>query len=311
MKLSQKETMTMLRKLTITLLLVTLLPSVLSAQEKTLAARLMPLILAHRGKVGVAIKHLDTGETYFHDADEEMPTASLIKFMIMLEVYLQVSEGRVKLADTLTLRKADMVPGSGILSYHFSDGATFPLRDAVRLMMVFSDNTATNLVLDRIGLDSTNKRMDAWGLGHTRLNAKVFLGDKTSLNPERTKKFGLGSTSAQETLLLLEKVHQGKVVSPEVCKEMLGHMKKCDDKLKLKRFLPEGIELAHKSGTISDARTDAGILYLPSGPVGICVLTAKNEDKSWKEDNAANVLIGRVAEQVVQHYASAGKAKKK
>jgi beta-lactamase class A len=301
--------MTMLRKLTITLLLVTLLPSVLHAQEKTLAARLMPLIQAHRGKVGVGIKHLDTGETYYHDADEEMPTASLIKFMIMLEVYLQVSEGRVKLADTLTLRKADMVPGSGILSYHFSDGATFPLRDAVRLMMVFSDNTATNLVLDRIGLDSTNKRLDSWGFGHTRINAKVFLGDKTSLNPQRTKKFGLGSTTARETLLLLEKVQQGKVVSPEVCKEMLGHMKKCDDKLKLKRFLPEGIELAHKSGTISDARTDAGILYLPSGPVAVCVLTAKNEDKSWKDDNAANVLIGRVAQQVVDHYSVGAKKK--
>ena len=301
----------MLRKLIITLLLLTLLPSVLQAQEKTLAARLMPLILAHRGKVGVGIKHLDTGETYYHDADEKMPTASLIKFMIMLEVYLQVSEGRVKMTDTITLRKADMVPGSGILSYHFSDGATFPLRDAVRLMMVFSDNTATNLVLDRIGLDSTNQRLDSWGFGHTRLNAKVFLGDKTSLSPERTKKFGLGSTTARETLMLLEKVHQGKVVSPEVCKEMLGHMKKCDDKLKLKRFLPDGIELAHKSGTISDARTDAGILYLPSGPVAVCVLTAKNEDKSWKDDNAANVLIGRVAEQVVQHYAGADKAKKK
>jgi beta-lactamase class A len=299
----------MLRKLTITLLLITLLPTLAGAQEKTLAGRLLPLIKTHRGKVAVALMHLDSGETFYCDADEEMPTASLIKFMIMLEVYLQVSEGRVNLADTLTLRKADMVPGSGILSYHFSDGATFPLRDAVRLMMVFSDNTATNLVLDRIGLDSTNQRLDSWGFGHTRLNAKVFLGDKTSLNPQRTKKFGLGSTTARETLLLLEKVHQGKVVSPEVCKEMLGHMKKCDDKLKLKRFLPEGIELAHKSGTISDARTDAGILYLPSGPVAICVLTAKNEDKAWKDDNAANVLIGRVAEQVVEHYSIQKKKK--
>jgi beta-lactamase class A len=273
----------------------------------TLESRIAPLIRAHRGKVAVAVKHLDTGETYFVDADEEMPTASLIKFMIMLEVYLQVSEGRVKLADTLVLRKADMVPGSGILSYHFSDGATFPLRDAVRLMMVFSDNTATNLVLDHIGLDSTNKRLDSWGFSHTRINAKVFLGDKTSLNPERTKKFGLGNTTARETIMLLEKVYQGKVVSPTVCKEMLGHMKKCDDKLKLKRFLPEGIELAHKSGTVSDARTDAGILYLPSGPVAICVLTAKNEDRSFKDDNAGNILIGRVAQQVVEHYSIAKK----
>ena len=299
----------MRKRLLSLLLLLVFIPQACLAQEKTLAARVLPLIKAHHGKVAVAVKHLDNGETFLHDADEEMPTASLIKFMIMLEVYLQVSEGKVKLTDMVTLRKADMVPGSGILTYHFSDGATFSLRDATRLMMVYSDNTATNLVLDKIGLPATNKRMDAWGFPHTRLNAKVFLGAKTTLDPERTKKFGLGSTSARETIMMLEKVHQGKVVSPEVCKEMLGHMKKCDDKLKLKRYLPEKIEVAHKSGTVSDARTDAGILYLPGGPVAVCVLTAQNEDKAWKDDNAANVLIGRVAQQVYEHYSVGAKKK--
>jgi beta-lactamase class A len=299
----------MLRRLTILTLLIALTPSIAIGQEKTLAARLMPLAKAHKGKVAVAVKHLDTGESFYCDEDEEMPTASLIKFMIMLEVYLQASEKRINLTDTLTLQKANMVPGSGILTYHFSEGATFSLRDATRLMIVFSDNTATNMVLDHIGLPSTNKRLDSWGFPHTRINAKVFLGSKTSLDPERTKKFGLGSTTARETLLLLEKVHQGKVVSPEVCKEMLGHMKKCDDKLKLRRYLPEGIEIAHKSGTVSDARTDAGILYLPGGPVAVCVLTAHNEDKSWKDDNAANVLIGRVAQQVMEHYATVANKK--
>jgi beta-lactamase class A len=200
-----------------------------------------------------------------------------------------------------------MVPGSGILTYHFTEGATFSLRDATRLMIVFSDNTATNMVLDHIGLASTNQRMAAFGYPKTKLNAKVFLGAKTSLDPERTKKFGLGSTTARDTIMLLQRVHEGKIVGPEVCKEMLGHMKKCEDKLKLKHFLSDKIEVAHKSGTVSDARTDAGILYLPSGPVAVCVLTAKNEDKSWKDDNAANVLIGRIAEQVVEHYAASKK----
>jgi beta-lactamase class A len=230
--------------------------------------------------------------------------------MIMLEVYMQASEGKVKLDDKLTLRKADMVPGSGILTYHFSDGASFSLRDATRLMMVYSDNTATNMVLDHIGLPSTNKRLDDWGFPKTKLNAKVFLGAKTSLDKERSKKFGLASTTARETVMLLEKVHQGKVVSPEVCKEMLGHMKKCDDKLKLKRYLPEGIVVAHKSGTVSDARTDCGILYLPGGPVAICVLTAQNAEKNYKDDNPANIVIGRIAQQVHEHYTVGAKQKK-
>jgi beta-lactamase class A len=290
-------------------LLLAFLPSAICAQDKSLAARLGPLIKSHKGQVAIAVKHLDSGETYFHDADEEMPTASLIKFMIMLEVYLQAAEGRVKLDDKLTLTKANMVPGSGILKYHFSEGATFSLRDATRLMIVFSDNTATNMVLDHIGLPSTNVRMESMGFPKSKVNAKVFLGDTTSLDRKRTEKFGLGSTTARETLVLLEMVHKGKIVSPEVCKEMLGHMKKCDDKLKLKRFLPDKIEVAHKSGTVSDARTDAGILYLPTGPVAVCVLTAKNEDRSFKEDSAANVFIGRVAEQIAEHYAKSSKKK--
>ena len=292
----------MTRKLLVFLLLLLFPVTSLCAQEKTLATRLMPLIRAHQGKVAVAVKHLDSGESFFEAEDEEMPTASLIKFMIMLEVYLQVSEGKVKLDDKLTLKKTDMVPGSGILTYHFSEGATFSLRDATRLMIVFSDNTATNMVLDHVGLASTNKRLDEWGYTKTRLNAKVFLGGKTSLDPERTKKFGLGSTTARETLLMLEKVHEGKVVSREVCDEMLGHMKKCDDKLKLKRFLPESLVVAHKSGTVSEARTDAGILYLPGGAVAICVLTSQNTDKTYKDNNAANVVIGRIAQQVVEHF---------
>src|SRR5205085_12701656 len=138
----------------------------------------------------------------YHDADDEMPTASLIKFMIMLEVYLQAAEGRVRLDDVLKLTKTNMVPGSGILTYHFSEGATFSLRDATRLMIVFSDNTATNMVLDHIGLAATNKRLDVLGCPKTRLNAKVFLGATTSLDKERTKKFGLGSTTARETVML-------------------------------------------------------------------------------------------------------------
>ncbi|MSU79187.1 MAG: serine hydrolase [Gemmataceae bacterium] len=292
----------MFRRIIVASLLAIYLPVAVHGQEKSLAARILPLVSAHRGKVAVAVKHLDSGESFYFDEDVEMPTASLIKFMIMLEVYLQVSEKRVRLDDKLTLRKADMVPGSGILTYHFSDGATFSLRDATRLMIVFSDNSATNMVLDHIGLASTNKRMESWGFTHTKINAKVFLGNKTSLNPDRTKKFGLGSTTARETLMLLEKAHQGNVVSHEVCKEMLGHMKKCDDKLKLKRYLPESLTIAHKSGTVSDARTDAGILYLPTGPVAICVLTADNDDKSYKDDNAGNIVIGRIAQQVHEYF---------
>lgn len=282
--------------------LLLILSAVAQEPDASLAGRLRPLIQTHRGKVAVAVKHLDTGEHFEHNADEPMPTASLIKFMVMLEVYQQALEGKIKLSAPVVLRKEEMVQGSGILTYHFSDGATFSLRDAVRLMIVFSDNTATNLVLDKIGIASTGKRMEAWGCPNTKIHAKVFRASTTSIDPDRSKKFGLGSTTAHETVQLLEKLHQNKLVSPDACKEMIGHLKKCEDKTKLKRFLPEKIEVAHKTGSVSEVKTDAGIIYLPGGPVAICVLTAENEDKRFRDDNAANILIGKIAKEVHDHF---------
>jgi beta-lactamase class A len=276
--------------------------SALVAGAGTLEQRLADLVKTHEGTVAIAVKNLDNSECVFINADEVLPTASLIKFPVMLEVYMQVMEGKVRLGDRITLREADKVTGSGILTYHFSDGATFCLRDAVRLMIVYSDNTATNLVLDKIGIAATGKRMKAWGFPHTKIHAMVFKGSTTSIDPEATKKYGLGSTTAREMVGLLEKLHQGTLVNADACKEMTGHLKKCEDATKLKRLLPERIEVAHKTGSVNDVKTDAGILYLPTGPVAVCVLTAKNVDRSYRTDNAANVLIGRVGKEVHDYF---------
>jgi beta-lactamase class A len=267
-----------------------------------LEARLAPLVKAHKGKLAIAVKNLKTGASYYLNADEEMPTASLIKVAVMVETYQQVADGKVKLLDMVTLHDRDKVPGSGILTYHFSDGATFALRDAVRLMIAYSDNTATNLILDRISVAAVTKRMAELGFPNTRLNAKVYKGKTTSIDPERTKKFGLGSTTARETAGLLEKLYEGKVVSPAASKEMIEHLKQCQDKDKIKRLLPKDLVVANKSGAVSDARTDAGILYLPNGPVVLCVLTAKNADRQFGRDNAAEEFIGRVALEVYRHF---------
>lgn len=279
-----------------------LLSLCLGGESSPLEQRLAPLAQAHKGKVAIAVKHLKTGQTFFLNADEPMPTASLIKLAVMIETYQQEAEGKIKLTDLVTLHKDDKVQGSGILTDHFSDGATFPLRDAVHLMIVYSDNTATNLVLDKIGIASTGQRMEAWGFPNTKINAKVFKGSTTSVAPERTKQFGLGSTTAREMISLLEKLDKGEFVSPAACKAMLEHMKKCEDKDKFTRFLPEKTIVAHKTGSVSDARTDAGILYLPSGPVALCVLTAQNEDKVWKPDNAGNLLCAKVAKEVYDYF---------
>jgi beta-lactamase class A len=272
------------------------------AEESTLESKLTPLAKEHKGKVAIAVKNLKSGETFFLNGDEAMPTASLIKLPIMIEVYWQVKEGKVKLEEMLELTKEEMVQGSGILTEHFSPGAKFSLRDAVRLMIVYSDNTATNMVLDRIGIPSTNKRMEELKFPNTRINAKVFKGSKTSVDPDRTKKYGLGSTTAREMVSLLELMHENKLVSEDACKEMFEHLKKCDDKDKFTRFVPKSIIIAHKTGSVSNARTDAGILFLKENPVAICVLTNENEDKRWVQDNAGNRLCADVAKIIYEHY---------
>jgi beta-lactamase class A len=284
------------------LAIVAIFPVSTQAADNDLESRISPLVKAHKGRVAVVVKNLKTGESYAHNADEVMPTASLIKLPVMVETYLQAAEGKVKLETTLTLKKEDKVPGSGILTQHFSDGVTFPLRDAVRLMIVYSDNTATNLVLDQIGIPSTNIRMQKLGLKNTRINAKVYKASTTSIDRSQSDKFGLGSTTANEMVQLLELIEAGKVISPETCKEMLKHLKACDDKNTIARFLPSGTELAYKTGAVSDARTAAGIAYTKEGPVVLCILTAGNEDKRWARENAAEVLLANVAKEVYEHF---------
>src|SRR5205807_1756624 len=163
-------------------------------------------------------------ESYYLNADEPMPTASLIKVAVLVEAYQQADEGKVRLTDPVTLHDEDKAPGSGVLTDHFSDGATFPLRDAVRLMIAFSDNTATNLVLDKVGIAAVNKRMEAWGFHDTRINAKVFRGSTTSVDPARSKRFGLGSTTAREMAGLFEEIAAGDRLRPALKQAVLGHL---------------------------------------------------------------------------------------
>ncbi len=290
---------------------VILVPVLGYAAEPSLESRIAPIAKEHKGKVAIAIKHLTTGEVYYLNADEPMPTASLIKTAVMVETYWQAEEGKVKLDAMLTLKEADKVPGAGVLTDSFSPGATLALKDAVRLMITVSDNTATNLVLDRIGIPSANVRMEKLGLKNTKIHAKVYKGKDTTIDAERTAKYGLGSTTAKEMLQLFELLQQGKVVTPKACQEMLGILLKNHDNELLVRNLPPGVTMAHKTGAVSNARTDAGIVYFrdPSDKkvkpqYAICVLTNENEDQRWLVDNAAQLTIAKIGKAAYDHFAA-------
>jgi serine-type D-Ala-D-Ala carboxypeptidase (penicillin-binding protein 5/6) len=276
------------------------LPQALFAADG-LAGRLMPLIEAHEGQVGVAVKHLGNGESFVYRENEPMPTASLIKFPVMIEAYRQAQEGKLDLKKMVTLRDEDKVPGSGVLTTHFSAGATFSVRDAIRLMIAFSDNTATNLVLDQIGLPATAACMEEMQCPNTKIHSKVFKRE-TSVFPERSRQFGLGSTTAAEMVKLFELLHQKQLVTPEASDTMHAHLLACDDKLKFPKLLPAGTKVAHKTGSVDSSRTDAGIIYTPAGPIALCVLTNDNKDKSWTDKNAGDLLCARIAREVYDHF---------
>lgn len=290
-------------RLTVILSVFLLAALVSPSNAATLEGTLTPLLKAHHGQVGVAVKQLETGEHFGFRQDEPMPTASLIKLPVMVETYRQAAAGKVDLDAPVTLREDDKVPGSGILTPHFSAGTQMPLRDAVRLMMAYSDNTATNLVLDQIGLKATAETMETLGLPNTKIHAKVFRRD-TSVFPERSKQFGLGSTTAAEMVALLEKLHAGKLADEADTKEMIDHLLQCENETRFPLFLPPRIKIAHKTGSVSRVRCDAGIILSPSGTIALCVLTSENEDQRWTDDNAANQLCANVAKLVYDHFNS-------
>ena len=266
-----------------------------------LANKIQPLIDAHDGEVGVVIMHLPSGKSFTHQAKKPLPTASLIKFPLMVATYQAVEAEKASLDQKITLREEDKVPGSGILTEHFSAGTTISLHDAIHLMMVYSDNTATNLVINQVGLPATAKLMEKLDCPDTKLHSQVYRRE-TSIFPQRSKQFGLGSTSAADMLRLLNSLHAGELVSKSASRQMLVHLYACADKSMCARDLPPNTKFAHKSGAVSAVRTDAGIIDSPSGAIAICVLTADNEDQRWSADNAAQVLGGKIARATYDHF---------
>lgn len=270
-------------------------------RAQSIETRIRPLLDAYKGKTAVAVKHLPTGEAWQWHADVPMPTASLIKAAVMIEAYRQADAKTLDLTQMLTVKEDDKVPGSGILTTHFSAGAKISLRDAIRLMIAYSDNTATNLVLDQIGLGSTAVAMEELGFPNTKIHAKVFRGD-TSIFPERSKEFGLGSTTAGEMLALLERLQKGELASADSTKDMLAHLRACESKATFPRFLPAGTKVPHKTGSVNAVRTAAGIIEAPAGPTIVVVLTAENEDQRWTDENAGEILCGKIAREVYDHF---------
>jgi beta-lactamase class A len=250
------------------------------------------------GVVGYAIVDLTTGDRIGHLERETFPTASAIKLAIVYELFKQASEGKVRLEETMTLDRRQAVGGTGVLVEMGTP--TLSIRDYAVLMVTLSDNTATNVLIDRLGMDKIAARMQGLGLPGTRLRrhmmdtAAARRGDENVSTPD-------------ELVRLLEAMH-GPMSGPAktghyLLGEAIELLKKPKEN-RLRRGLPEGVASADKSGELEGVRVDAGIVFAKNRPYALCVMTAFLKDEA--EGERAIEEISRVAYEYFNRLGAGG-----
>jgi beta-lactamase class A len=259
---------------------------------------------AHRGVVGYSVHNIDTGERLSLRGDETFPTASLIKVPILVTLYDLVEQGRISLDDPLTMLRIDKVPGSGTLQY-MHDGTSLTVGDAAWLMSITSDNTATNLLLDRVVIRRVWEKMESLGLPHTKVHSKTFLRS-TSVAMDSSVKYGLGVTTPNEMARLFVLMAQGRAVSPKADSAMLHILEHNQDSQLLQRYL-DGVRAARKTGAVDAARTECSLFYLRSRVVA-CVLTRENVDQRWIIDSEPQLTMARMGAVIARAWGLPEKA---
>jgi len=247
-------------------------------------------------------KNLDTGAAFGLGENERVRTASTIKVAIMVGVFAAVAEGRARWDEELILSESDKVGGSGVVR-ELSDGVRLPLRDLVHLMIVISDNTATNLLLDRITGDAVNREMDRLGLSETRVLRKILGGGKdvkpvpsgwteAGRKPEN-QRFGIGVSTPREMVSLLEKIERGEAVSADASRQMIEILKRQQFRDGIGRRLA-ALPVASKSGALDRLRSDVGIVYAPGGRLALAVTCEDLPEVDYSPDNIGNRFISKL-----------------
>jgi beta-lactamase class A len=294
--------------LALTLLIAAVRP--VAAQDVPLQTQLHALTDRYQGKVALFATDIVSGKTVAIDADRPVPTASVIKLTILFEALKQIQNGQAHFDDALTMTKSDQVPGSGVLTL-FDTPQALTLKDALTMMVVVSDNTATNLVIDHLGLDAIDNRIQWMGLQNTWLYKKVFTPYLQPPSPEEAK-FGLGKTTAREMAAVMARFatcnlnapgSPSAAPSPEdqtLCDAALFMLKHQTDGAAIPRYLT--VPVANKTGALDNVRNDVAIVYARNGPIVISAFTYDNVDTRWTPDNAGQVLIANLAKLIVDDW---------
>jgi beta-lactamase class A len=288
-----------------TALLIPILAAALSAQPLQNAIR--ERVAAFPGTVSLYAKNLDTGAAIGIREADPVRTASTIKLPIMLAVFDAVARGQAKWEEPLTLTAQEKVAGSGVLGVEFSTGDQLPIRDVLHLMIVLSDNTAANMILERFTADAVNAYLDKLGIKTTRSMRKVMgsgpaAGISAAGKLPENRKYGLGVSTPRDMVTILERLDSGGIVSPEASREMLAILKRNQDNTGITRRLMD-LPVAHKTGALDALRADVGIVYSKTGKIAMAITVDDMAKPDWSPDNAGSLLIADLAKMLVDGLA--------
>ena len=288
-------------------------------EDVALDTKLQAIAAAHHGRVTLFARNLRTGQTAAIAPDELVKTASVIKLGILLDAAEQIRSSKAALDEKLVLEKRNQVAGSGVLTV-LDTPLALTLKDTLTLMVVVSDNTATNMAIDRLGLAHINATIRAAGLKDTYLYKKVFVPPSGPM-PEDQPKFGLGKTTAREMAGLMERIAtcrlslDGGPALPgdgKICGALLHMLRSQQDRNSLPRYLEtldtgeKGSAIANKTGALDAVRNDVALIATKAGPVVIAAFTQENADQRWTGDNEAEQTLGKLAKAIVDRWSPAG-----
>ncbi len=284
---------------------------------------------ANLGKIALYAVQLNTHKAVGIDADLPVQTASVIKLAILYEAMVEVRDGKARWDEPIKLHPGEAVAGSGILTF-FDAPTTLTLKDMLTLMVIVSDNTATNLAIDRFSIAPVNARMEALGLGNTHLYKKV-MKPATEPMPADQPRFGLGKSTPREMATLMTYIgecrlhEQGTATTVgtasfapvdaadrAVCAIAINMLKNQFYRETIPRYLEQedtsetGTAIASKTGSLDAVRNDVAIVMGKTGPMVLSIFTYDNKDQGWTVDNEAEITIAKLAKTIVTAWSPDG-----
>jgi beta-lactamase class A len=270
-----------------------------------LAARLRPLERRFSGVLGLWVHDLEHDEIYGHQAERRFRPASTIKLFVLVELYRQQAARQVRMSDQVVVTARARVPGSGVIK-DLSPGLRLTLKDAATLMITISDNTATNLLIDRLGLAAINRGIRAAGFRDTRLGGKLF----------RAGGLQRSASTPHDMGVLMSRIARGEALSRSASAGMRDILFREQSDTIVGRFLPydpfatsqgrSPWRIASKSGSLRGVRHDVAYVVGPRLRYVVALMSKGCKDRRFWPDNEATLCLARAARVVHDHVARAG-----